>query len=45
MDLARKYNANDVYNQNAEEKENEQYSSYINVLLKNFFYKIRYFLV
>ena len=37
MNLARKYNANDIYNQNAEEKENEQYSNDINVLLKNFF--------
>lgn len=37
MNLARKHNANDVYNQNAEEKDNEQYSNDINVLLKNFF--------
>lgn len=37
MNLARKDNANDVYNQNAEEKDNEQYSNDINVLLKNFF--------
>lgn len=37
MNLARKDNANDVYNQNAEEKDNEQYSNDINVLLNNFF--------
>ena len=32
MNLARMDNANDVYSQNAEEKDNEQYSNDINVL-------------